>query len=102
MKTIKAKAVIQNKPDYELSKYIVAKAVDGQLWFWGTWNDLNEALKVARSFENGCVVENVDQTETHWVNETDFDVVFHFNCQAEQDEFLEKLKRWEEQDETTK
>ena len=61
MKTINAKAVIQNKPEYPLSKYIVCKAVDGQLWFWGSWNDLNIALKVAKKFSNGCVVENEEE-----------------------------------------
>ena len=103
MRTIKTKAIVQNKPDYPLKKYIVCRAVEGQLWFWGTWDDLNTALKVAKEFENGCVVENVDLTETNWINESDYDIVFHFSMKSEQDKFLEKIKRFrEEQDESTK
>lgn len=60
MKTINAKAVIQNKPEYDLSKYIVARPVDGLLWFWGTWDDLNEAMKVAK-IVCGVVVEVDDE-----------------------------------------
>ena len=60
MKTINAKAVIQNKPEYNLSKYIVAKVYDGKLWFWGTWDDLEKAMNVAK-IEGGVVLET-DQT----------------------------------------
>ena len=56
MKTINAKAVIQNKPEYNLSKYIVAKVYDGKLWFWGTWDDLEKAMNVAK-IEGGVVLE---------------------------------------------
>lgn len=49
---------IKNLPDYKLKKYIVARLVDGELWFYGTWEDKEEADRVAREFENGLVVEN--------------------------------------------
>lgn len=59
MKTINAKAVIQNKPEYDLSKYIVAKPVHGLLWFYGTWDDLKEAMSIAKVID-GVVLERED------------------------------------------
>ncbi len=38
-------------------KYIVARAINGELWFWGQWDDEDEARKVAEQFENGVVLE---------------------------------------------
>lgn len=38
-------------------KYVVARLVDGQFWFWGQWDDEDEARKVAEQFENGVVLE---------------------------------------------
>lgn len=61
MRNIIAKAEIQNRPDYPLSKYVVARAVCGELWFWGSWNDENEAYRVAKQFDNGCVLEVEDE-----------------------------------------
>ena len=57
MREIKAKAIIKNRPEYPLRKYVVAKAICGELWFWGTWDDENEAYRVAKQFDNGCVLE---------------------------------------------
>lgn len=40
--------MIYNMPDYAKGyKYIVARRVDGDLWFWGAWNDRNTANAVA-------------------------------------------------------
>jgi len=39
---------INNIPAYANSyKYIVARRIDGELWFWGAWNDRGEANEVA-------------------------------------------------------
>ena len=46
---------INNVPAYaENMKYIVARRVNGQYWFWGAWNDRDRANEVA--IEVGCVV----------------------------------------------
>ena len=46
---------IQNVPEYAKNyKYIVARRVDGELYFWGAWNDRNKANEVA--IEIGGVV----------------------------------------------
>lgn len=40
--------MINNLPTYANEyKYIVARRVDGELWFWGAWNDRNKANEVA-------------------------------------------------------
>lgn len=40
--------MINNLPAYANEyKYIVARRVDGELWFWGAWNDRNKANEVA-------------------------------------------------------
>ena len=38
-------------------KYIVARRIDGELWFWGAWNDRNKANEVAIEI-GGEVVTN--------------------------------------------
>ena len=39
---------VNNMPKYaETKKYIVARRVDGELWFWGAWDDRNTANEVA-------------------------------------------------------
>ena len=60
MKDFSALAVVKNKPDYPLSRYVVARAVDGDLWFWGTWELFSDALKIAKELENGVVLEVED------------------------------------------
>lgn len=54
----RVKVTINNLPDYQLSRYIVARVADGKLWFWGTWEDREEAERVAAELGNGVVVEN--------------------------------------------
>ena len=50
--------MIYNLPDYANEyKYIVARRIDGDLWFWGAWDDRNEANKVALEI-GGEVVTN--------------------------------------------
>jgi len=50
--------MINNLPTYANEyKYIVARRIDGELWFWGAWNDRNKANEVALEIE-GEVVTN--------------------------------------------
>ena len=53
--TVKVQNVASYAKDY---KYIVAKRVNGELWFWGAWNDKNKANAVALELGNGVVVKN--------------------------------------------
>ena len=50
---------INNVPNYASEyEYIVAKYVDGEWWFWGAWNDLDEAIAAANSMEDARVFTN--------------------------------------------
>ena len=50
--------MINNLPAYANEyKYIVARRVDGELWFWGAQNDRNKANEVAIEID-GEVVTN--------------------------------------------
>lgn len=50
---------IQNVAEYAKNyKYIVARRVDGELYFWGAWNDRNKANEVAIELGDGIVVVN--------------------------------------------
>ena len=50
--------MINNLPTYANEyKYIVARRVDEELWFWGAWNDRNKANEVALEI-GGEVVTN--------------------------------------------
>lgn len=53
--------IINNLPRYAAEyDYIVASVVDGDLWFYGAWNDESRAYEVARSI-NGTVVKNSEK-----------------------------------------
>ena len=48
---------INNLPAYALNyEYTVARVVNGELWFWGAWDDESRACEVARELGNGVVV----------------------------------------------
>ena len=50
---------VNNLPKPELiKKYVVARWADGELWFWGTWDDNKRANEVAEEI-GGIVVENL-------------------------------------------
>ena len=51
------KVKVNNKPE-DTEKYIVARYVAGELWYWGSWDDYKSAKKVADDYENGIVVES--------------------------------------------
>lgn len=52
------KLIINNLPDYATEYgYIVASVVDGNLWFYGAWNNADKAYEVARSID-GAVIKN--------------------------------------------
>ena len=47
--------IIRNVKTYATEyKYIVARRVDNEWWFWGAWNEYNEAFDAATNI-NGCV-----------------------------------------------
>ena len=46
---------VNNLPNsYE--KYVVARVVDNELWFWGSWEDESEATHVAREIGGVVIV----------------------------------------------
>ena len=48
---------VKNMPsESKYSGYVVARLVDGGLWYWGKWEDYSDAKEVADGFENGMVV----------------------------------------------
>ena len=50
--------MINNFPAYANEyKYIVARRIDGALWFYGAWNDRNKANEIALEI-GGEVVTN--------------------------------------------
>ena len=50
---------LMNCPD-DVEKYIVVRLSNGELWFWGSYEDEAEAIEVADEFENGLVVVRND------------------------------------------
>ena len=51
---------LMNCPE-DTEQYIVARLSNGELWFWGSYEDEAEAIEVADSFENGLVVMRNDK-----------------------------------------
>lgn len=53
------KDTILNVPRYAADyRYIVARRVDGDLWFYGAWNDADKANEVALDIDG----ETIDMT----------------------------------------
>lgn len=46
-----------NNLDAEHERFVVARLVDGELWYWGSWNTDEAAIRVAQQFDNGVVVD---------------------------------------------
>lgn len=59
-KELEGKVTVNNTPPYAEGKYIVAKASYGELWFWGAWDNEDDAIDKAKEFDNGVVVRNED------------------------------------------
>lgn len=55
---VEACLVVVNNTDEETEKYIVARPIDSELWFWGSYDNEEEAIKVAKLMD-GIVVEKV-------------------------------------------
>lgn len=50
---------INNYPEYaKTAKYIVARWCDGEWWFWGAYNDLMQANRIAGEI-GGIVNKNI-------------------------------------------
>lgn len=56
---MKFKVEVNNIPN-ETSRFVVARFVTNELWYWGSWDNLEEAKRVAEELENGIVVERVE------------------------------------------
>ena len=51
---------IQNVPDYAKEDgYIVARLVDAELWFYGCYDTEEDAVRIARAFDNAVVCKVV-------------------------------------------
>lgn len=45
--------------DKDCRKYVVARESDGILWYWGSWDDEEEAERAAKNVK-GVVAERMD------------------------------------------
>lgn len=54
------KVFVRNTPAGPCEKYVVARVVDGELWYWGAWSDMNEAYAMAKML-GGVVCENSEE-----------------------------------------
>lgn len=57
MREVQSIAIVHNMPQ-EHEQYIVARCFDGELWFWGSWKDREDAKNAARKVD-GVVVEEL-------------------------------------------
>ena len=47
---------VNNVPK-DAEKFIVARLTSGELWYYGSWENKESAVRVASTFKNGVVVE---------------------------------------------
>ena len=53
------KVVINNTPSNP-KRYIVATFCDGELWYWGSWDDKDKAENAANASKSRLVLERID------------------------------------------
>ena len=49
--------VVINNLSNNLERYVVARVVSGNLWYWGSWNKKEDAEEVALTFDNAIVID---------------------------------------------
>ncbi len=52
---------IKNKPNTEQSGFMVARLVDGELWYYGTYPEKDRADSVAVEIGNGVVLKQMQE-----------------------------------------
>lgn len=58
---MKVQIEIMNMPKYaEARGYIVANAIDGQLWFYGRYDSCEKAIQISEQMENYVVINNMN------------------------------------------
>ena len=60
-----SKVIINNVPD-DVEKYVLARSVDGEFWYWGSWADRDSAYEAMKNLVlelNNCVVICVKEGE---------------------------------------
>ena len=56
MKDRICKATVRNVPEHA-EKYIVARVNEGSLWYWGSWDNKDDADESARNVEGIVVIK---------------------------------------------
>lgn len=54
-------ADVKNTPRTLTSGYMVARAVDGELWYYGTYEEKDRADNVAREIGNAVVLKQMQE-----------------------------------------
>ena len=58
---MKVQIEIMNAPKYaEAPGYIVANAIDGQLWFYGRYDSCEKAIQISEQIESSVVINNMN------------------------------------------
>lgn len=58
---MKVQIEIMNMPKYaEAQGYIVANAIDGQLWFYGSYDSCEKAIQISKQMESSVVINNMN------------------------------------------
>ena len=58
-------STVKNLPEYANEyKYIVASQIDGDLLFWGAWNNMKKAIKAAEEIGGKVVMNNLKKRLT--------------------------------------
>ena len=47
---------VNNLPEYELDKYVVARAFEGTLWFYGTYATIDRCYEVCAELGDSAVI----------------------------------------------
>lgn len=56
MRDHECKVIVRNVPEHA-EKYIVARVNEGSLWYWGSWDNKDDAEESARNVEGIVVIK---------------------------------------------
>lgn len=56
MRDRECRVTVRNAPEHA-EKYIVARVSDGSLWYWGSWDNKDDAEESARNVEGIVVIK---------------------------------------------